>query len=284
MALWNNTDVEGSKPKYLNTTDKAATVGVSVNEAQNAGNIAKGINTPGWVKYTTYTDGNGNTRNKSEVLVAMATITGDNDTLDPDPVITIGTQPQNASVFTTDTATFSVVATVTNGGVLAYQWQIQQEGAGAWANITDATSTSYTTGATATGDGAGATDGDKYRVVVSAGAGATPVTSDAATLTVTNAAITVGTQPSNDTVADGDNAEFVVAATITGSATLSYQWQVSTNAGSTWTPISGKTTATLTVTDADPEYVTANEFRVVVSGTKGATPVTSNSVTLTITA
>jgi hypothetical protein len=185
MALWNNTDVEESKPKYLNTTDKAATVGVSVNEAQNAANILKGINTPGWVKYTTYTDGNGNTRNKSEVLVAMATITGDNDTLPPDPVIAITTQPQNVSVVEPETATFSVTATVTNGGVLSYQWQVQQEGAGAFANISGATSASYTTGATAVGDGAGATDGDVFRVVITAGVGATPVTSNTATLTVT---------------------------------------------------------------------------------------------------
>lgn len=193
MALWNNTDTDASKPKYLSddlknaqsVSDKDATVGLSVNEAQNAGNIAKGLNTPGWVTYTTYTDGGGNTRHKSEVLVAMATITGDNDTVDPDPVITIGTQPQNASVIAPATATFSVAATVTNGGVLAYQWQVQQEGAGAWVNITGATSASYTTGATSVGDGDGATDGDVYRVVITAGAGATPVTSTGATLTVT---------------------------------------------------------------------------------------------------
>lgn len=193
MALWNNTDTDASKPKYLSDTlkndqsvsDKDSTLGVSVNEAQNAGNVAKGLNTPGWVTYTTYTDGNGRTRNKSEVLVAMATITGDDDTLDPDPVITIGTHPQNASVVAPAPATFTVAATVTNGGVLAYQWQIQQEGAGAWTNISGATAASYTTGATATGDGAGATDGDAYRVVITAGAGATPVTSNAATLTVT---------------------------------------------------------------------------------------------------
>lgn len=192
MALWNNTDVEASKPKYLSdelknaqsVSDKDATLGLSVNEVQNSGNIAKGLNTPGWVSYSTYTDAQGNTRHKSEVLVAMATITGDNDTVDPDPVITIGTQPQNASVTAPDVATFSVVATVTNGGALTYQWQVQQEGAGEWADISGATSASYTTGATATGDGAGATDGDKYRVVVSAGDGATPVTSNDVTLTV----------------------------------------------------------------------------------------------------
>lgn len=183
MALWSNTDADASKPKYLNSADKAATLGVDVSEAQTSGNITKGLNTPGWVKYSTYTDANGNTRNKSEVLVAFSTLTGDNDTIDPDPVITIGTQPLAASVTAPDAATFTVVASATRGAVLTYQWQVQQEGTGAWADITSATLASYTTGATAIGDGAGATDGDAYRVIVSA-PGATPVTSDAVVLTV----------------------------------------------------------------------------------------------------
>jgi hypothetical protein len=183
MALWSNTDATASKPQYLTTAEKNDTLGVSVDEAQEATNIAKGINTAGWVKYTTYTDAQGSTRNKSEILVAMGTITGDNDTIDPDPVITIGTQPLAASVTAPAPATFTVVATATRSAVLSYQWQIQQEGAGAWANISGATSASYTTGATATGDGAGATDGDNYRVIVSA-PGATSVTSTAVALTV----------------------------------------------------------------------------------------------------
>lgn len=185
MALWAKTDAEASKPKYLNSADKAATLGVSVDEAQDAGNIANGINTPGWVKYTTYTDANGRTRNKSEVLVAFSTLTGDNDTINPDPVVTIGTQPQNASVTAPATATFSVVATATRSAVLSYQWQIQQstESGSTWTNISGATNASYTTGATAVAPGAGATNGDKYRVIVSA-VGATPVTSNTATLTV----------------------------------------------------------------------------------------------------
>ena len=55
--------------------------GVNETEAAVASNIAKGINTPGWVRYNTYTDSEGNTRNKSEVLVAAssftAAVTGD---------------------------------------------------------------------------------------------------------------------------------------------------------------------------------------------------------------
>jgi hypothetical protein len=109
-------------------------------------------------------------------------MTLDNDTIAPE--ITIGSQPASTSVIAPATATFAVTATRTGAGSLAYQWQIQQEGAGAWTNISGATAASYTTGATAIGDGAGATDGDKYRVIVSL-AGAESVTSAAATLTVT---------------------------------------------------------------------------------------------------
>lgn len=72
MALWGKLDNAGSKPKYLNTADKAVTFGVDTTEAQVASNKAKGLNTPGWVRYTTYTDAQGRTRNKSEVLVAMS--------------------------------------------------------------------------------------------------------------------------------------------------------------------------------------------------------------------
>ena len=182
MALWSNTDATNSEPKNLTSTEKDTVFGIDIAEAQTAVNQAKGLNTPGWVKYTTYTDAQSNVRHKSEVLVAMSTITGDNDTIAPE--ITIGTQPANISVIAPATAEFSVAATRTGAGTLTYQWQIQQEGAGDWANISGATAATYTTGATAIGDGAGATDGDKYRVIVSL-TGAESVTSTAATLTVT---------------------------------------------------------------------------------------------------
>jgi hypothetical protein len=178
MALWSNTDAAASKPKYLTQADKDATLGVSVDEAQNAGNIAKGLNTPGWVKYTTYTDAQGNTRNKSEVLVSLSTITGDNDTIDPDPVITIGTQPQAASVTSPASATFTVVATATRSAVLGYQWQVSPNGT-AWANITGATSATLTV---EDGD-AEYVDANYFRVVVSA-TGATSVNSSAVQVTI----------------------------------------------------------------------------------------------------
>lgn len=166
---------------------------VDQTEAQKVSNKAKGIHGGGWYLYSTYTDAQSNTRHKAELLAELQVIpsaSGDaEDTVATDVLITIGTQPTNASVIAPAPASFTVVATATASdptAVLGYQWQIQQEGTGTWANITGATSALYTTGATATGDGAGATDGDKYRVVVSVTnlADVTTVTSDEVTLTV----------------------------------------------------------------------------------------------------
>lgn len=74
MALWSNTDAANSKPKYLSDADKTATAGVSVEEEAVAANKAKGAAHSGWVKYSTYTDAQGSTRNKAEVLVAMGSM------------------------------------------------------------------------------------------------------------------------------------------------------------------------------------------------------------------
>lgn len=163
-----------------------AIVFVDQQEAQVDANKAKGITGAGWWLYRTYTDGQSATRHKAECLVAMtvdvATSSDAEDTIVGDLVITIGTQPDDVTVTEPATATFTVAATINGVVPLSYQWQIQQSGAGAWANIAGATSTTYTTGATAVSAGAGATNGDKFRVVITGG-GVT-ATSDAATLTV----------------------------------------------------------------------------------------------------
>lgn len=192
MSLWTMTDEEAGKPKYLSDTlrndqsvsDLDATFGVAATEEAVTANKAKGVQHPGWVITRTYTDAQGRTRNKSETLVAAGSMTSDaaDDATVADLAITISSQPSNASVVAPLPATFTVVATANTADPLTYQWEIQQEGTGAWVAISGATAASFTTGATATGDGAGATDGDKYRVVVSVDT--VSVTSSAATLTV----------------------------------------------------------------------------------------------------
>jgi hypothetical protein len=74
MALWGNVDQAADKPKNLSTAEKAATAGVSKEEAAVATNKNKGVAHAGWVKYSTYTDAQGSTRHKSEVLVAMGSM------------------------------------------------------------------------------------------------------------------------------------------------------------------------------------------------------------------
>ena len=86
MALWGNTDNAGSKPKFVEqdangsiggSAGVAATYGVDAVEENVASNKAKGMQHAGWVRRLTYTDAQGNVRNKSETLVDMGSMTGD---------------------------------------------------------------------------------------------------------------------------------------------------------------------------------------------------------------
>ena len=84
MALWGLLDNEDSKPKYLNTADKAECYGAD--KAEVAANDA--VNSPGWVLRTV-----AGSRTRFETLVAMSHSTmgadvadfdDDNDALTPD--------------------------------------------------------------------------------------------------------------------------------------------------------------------------------------------------------
>ena len=85
MALWGKTDTLADAPTWLeddaNNTNKSNDLDnaffVDVAEAQVDANKAKGLGTPGWNLYHTYTDQNGNTRHKAEPLVVMKMSAGD---------------------------------------------------------------------------------------------------------------------------------------------------------------------------------------------------------------
>lgn len=191
-------NVEGNED-YDHTYNGRDLYFVDADEAQQAENIARGIKTPGWTNYRSYTDANGNVRHKSEVLIAMGAYTGatgsgtyqaqtgdaTDDTVLVDGTISISVQPASVSVVEPATATFTVTASLAGAGTLAYQWQKQEstESGSTWTNV-GTNSNSYTTGVTAVTPGSGATNGDKYRVIVSS-TGSTSVTSTTAVLTVT---------------------------------------------------------------------------------------------------
>ncbi len=178
-------------------------------------------------------------------------------TVTPAVAPSITTQPSNQTVTEGQTASFSVVATGT--APLSYQWQ--KNGT----NISGATGATYTIPAAVIGD-----TGAVFHCVVSNVKGS--VTSNNAILTVTAAvAPSITTQPSNQTVTEGQTASFSVVAT--GTAPLSYQWQKN------GTNIPGGTGATYT-TPATVPGDTGAVFHCRVSNVKGS--VTSNDATLTV--
>ena len=92
--------------------------------------------------------------------------------------------------------------------------------------------------------------------------------------------ITISAQPTNQSTSDG-NASFSVTASVTEGATLSYQWQRSTDAGTTFSALSGETSNSLSlssITVLSDQY----QYRCVVSATGGAASVNSSSATLSV--
>jgi len=98
------------------------------------------------------------------------------------------------------------------------------------------------------------------------------------------AAVSFGTAPQDQTICAGSPATFSVGAT--GSAALTYQWQVSTNGGSTWTNVSngatytGSTTMTLRIYSATIAF---NSFKYRCSVSDGSVA-NSTAATLTVNA
>lgn len=100
------------------------------------------------------------------------------------------------------------------------------------------------------------------------------------TWTTVAEAITITSQPSNQTAASGA-ATLSVTATVSPSGTLTYQWQKSDDAGTTFANVSGANAQSLSLTSLTNGSDNNDQYRVVVSAV-GATPVTSSAATLTV--
>ena len=192
------------------------------------------------------------------------------------PVLT--QQPTNQSACLGTPATFSVAATGTG---ITYQWQISTNGGTSFSNVS--------TGAVYTGANtptltiiavAATQNTNQFRCVVT-GLCTPAINSSAATLSIP---VLIATQPSNVTQCAGSNANFSLTATGTG-VTVGYQWQLSTDGGTTFSNISngavysGATAATLTAT-AVTSTMNNYMYRCVTSG--GSCTLNSSAVTLTV--
>jgi poly(beta-D-mannuronate) lyase len=163
----------------------------------------------------------------------------------------ITSQPTNQTVLTGANATFTVVATGT--APLSYQWYFDTT-----TSLLDETNSSLTLISVDASD-----EGD-YHVEVSNAHG-TPAVSDAATLTVipTNQPPTITVEPVDDTVTQGQTANFSVTAI--GAPPLSYQWYYNTN-----TALGGETSSSLSIPSAQTND--AGYYSVVVSNAFGTDP------------
>ena len=190
MSLYASEDSNAAKASVEKTiaadASGATVVFIDATEAGLAANRERGLVSPGWWSYQTYTDHAGNTRHKAECLVniqgpeANASETQADDAIAADvaATIAIAVQPADASVAVGDAMTLSVTATCTppgNSSVLTFQWQ-KKEG-NRFKNISGATAYQYQVASYA------AENAGTYRVKINSTNGASEVISDNAVIT-----------------------------------------------------------------------------------------------------
>jgi sugar lactone lactonase YvrE len=182
---------------------------------------------------------------------------------------TITRQPASSRVTAGQKAILAVAAT----GFPAPSYQWKKSGV----DIPGATDAAYAITSTQY------SDAGSYTVVITNMMGS--ITSDAAGLTVVTAPPppSIPASPSSQTGQVGSKAEFAVIAN--GIAPLTYQWQVSTNGGSSWRDLSdggnyvGTSTVTLTV-NGTVAGMNGYQYRCVTTNAVGSA--TSNAATLTV--
>jgi hypothetical protein len=184
-----------------NTVNARNVFGVDAREANVTSNKNKGINSPGWVHYQTWTNTQGSTRHRAETLVAMSKnfnranvdfnvgLDANDDATIQDVQLSFSLQPtvngqSTANLQFTPGMSYSVAAVGTNGGVATYKWQ-KSPNATVWTDVINAP---YTGNAQFSGNTTAnlvvsnvyatvGTNGIYLRVLASANAAAT-ITSD----------------------------------------------------------------------------------------------------------
>ena len=189
MSLYGRTDSNANKAKAARGVAASAqakqTIFIDDTEAALAENKERGLNAPGWWSYYTYTDCEGHTRHKAEMLVTIAgpdlnaneTQADDAAAADVSVIITINTQPATQAVAVGDPLSLSVAAVATPPGdasPLQYQWQ--KKSGRRWVNI-GANQPTYDV------DPYAEENAGDYRVKLTTTSGASEVISDTATVT-----------------------------------------------------------------------------------------------------
>jgi hypothetical protein len=179
----------------------------------------------------------------------------------------ISTQPVNLSLCAGTGGNFSIAA---SGTGVNYQWQVSTDGGANFTNINGATGSSLSlTNVTV------AQNNNRYRCQVS-GSCTPALTSNEVTLTVASP-INITIQPADQTFCGSGDASFAVIA---GGSNINYQWQLSTDGGTTYNNISGASAFSLSVPATSTAF-NGSRYRVVLSNNICPT-VTSSPALLTV--
>ena len=215
-------------------------------------------------------------------------VTSNAATLTINPVPSITTQPQNATATAGQSASESFLIADSGGtGPLMVQWEISTNNGASFSNLSNGSGVAGATDTTLTVSGFAAAGTAEYRALVT-DANSVTVTSNAATLTV-NAGPSISTQPADQAATTGQvGSESFSVVAANGTGPFTYQWQVSTDGGNTFTSISdgsgisGAASATLAISSSALP-ASGTEYKVVVTDADGVT-VTSSAATQIINA
>ena len=243
MSLYGKDDSNANKTKAgigVAASSQAKTiVFIDDTEAQLAENKARGVSSPGWHSFYTYTDCHGNTRYKSELLVSIA-----------------GPEANASETQSDDTIGADITSTITPGTV-ANVTTFAPAGAVATFTSNGAADGSRTAGTYTVTDAAGNASGTgaDFTVVVAANGTPTVTQVSGGTGYADNETITIA----DSSLGGGGGAAVVVTVTAaataaatftlsgassTGSgASLTYQWQRAEPGSTNFKDLSGKTSA-----------------------------------------
>jgi len=211
-------------------------------------------------------------------------------TLTVSPAPSITSHPANRTIQAGSGTTFSVSASSV-GFAYNYMWEYRATAGDRWLSVLNGGIYSNATTATLSLNNVPATyNGYQYRCVVANSGYTWSISSNVATLTVNSRPPDIKMQPQDKTTTAGTGTSFDFDISNV-SGTLSLQWQVSTNSGSSWSNVpnsgiySGATSLKLTLSNGVTTAYNGYLFRCVATVTQSpAVPasVTSNSARLTV--
>ena len=284
MSLYGKDDSNANKTKaeigVAKSSQTKTIVFIDDTEAQLAENKARGVGSPGWYSFFTYTDMHGNTRYKAEHLV------------------TIAGPEANASETQSDDTIGADITSVITPGTVADATTYAPAGAVAVFSSNGAADGSRTAGTYTVTNAAGSSSGTGADFTVVVAANGTPTVTlvsggtgyaDSETITIADASLGGGGGAAvtvTVTTAATAAATFTLSgASSTGAgASLTYQWQRAEAGSTNFKDLSGKTSVnTGSLTGLTVAADNGAQYRCVVNNSIGGVTKISTAGTLTVT-